>query len=278
MADLPKPKPKVLLLLPLLILLLANMKVHSADSTYFAFDTFEPYPSDLIYQGDAHVPSGFSFLSLINTSSSGVPQPNSVGRVLYSPPVLFWDALRQATFDTTLIFNITPLPSKQVADGLAFFIAPVNTIIPVGAEPGNLGIYGTSGTVKSLFSVEYDVFVNFWDPSYTHVGININSRNSSAVTKFDEGGLGQLVTANINYFPKTRKITVTTEYGSTNSTLSYVYHLKDILPQRVRVGVSATTGASSLANFDLVSWYFSSTLIATANNDDNGEELIQQIV
>ncbi|XP_073126715.1 agglutinin-2-like [Henckelia pumila] len=268
------PKPKLLLLqtlpmLTLLLLLLANMKLaHSQDTTSFTFDTFKSNPSDLIYQGDTHVPSGSSYLRLVKTDSSGVPQPASVGRVLYSSPVNFWESSRQATFETTIKFQIKPPSSGDAADGLAFFIAPVSTIIPNGSNGANLGIYGSSGTATSLFAVEFDIYVNgAWDPSYPHVGININSRTSSNVTRF-EGALGQVVTARINYNSNTKTITTTTNYGSKTSTLSYVHDLKNTLTQQVRVGISASTGAL-VATFDVLSWYFTSTLVYTANNYDN---------
>ncbi|KZV27092.1 hypothetical protein F511_36998 [Dorcoceras hygrometricum] len=277
------PKPKLLLqTLPLLVflMLLAN-KVHSQDTTSFTVDSFESNPSDLIYQGDANVPSGSSYLRLVRTDSSGTPQTGSVGRVLYSSPVHFWETSRQATFETTIRFSITPPSRGDPADGLAFFIAPVSTTILNGSSGANLGIFGSSGTASSVFAVEYDIYVNgAWDPSYPHVGIDINSRTSLNVTRFDEP-LREVVTARINYVSNTRTITVTTNYGSSKtSTLTYVRDLKTVLPQQVRVGISASTGAE-VATFDVVSWYFTSTLVWDSVNNKNsekGEEYIQQYV
>ncbi|XP_073119942.1 agglutinin-2-like [Henckelia pumila] len=140
------------------------------------------------------------------------------------------------------------LNEECLADGLAFFIAPVSTTIPNGFSGGNLGIYGTS---TSLFAVEYDIYANSeWDSSYLHVGININSKTSSSVTRF-EGSLDKVVTARIEYVSNTKTITVTTNYASKTSTLSYVHDLKDTLPQQVRVGISAATGVLA-ANFDIL--------------------------
>ncbi|KZV25427.1 hypothetical protein F511_19807 [Dorcoceras hygrometricum] len=277
------PKPKLLLqTLPLLVLLmlLAN-KVHSQDTTSFQVDSFESSPSDLIYQGDANVPSGSSYLRLVRTDSSGTPQTASVGRVLYSSPVNFWETSRQATFETTIRFRITPPSSGDAADGLAFFIAPVSTTILNGSNGANLGIFGPSGNASSVFAVEYDIYVNgAWDPSYPHVGIDINSRTSLNTTRFEEPH-GEIVTARINYVSNTRTITVTTNYGSSKtSTLTYVRDLKTVLPQQVRVGISASTGAE-VATFDVISWYFTSTLVwdsVNNNNGEKGEAYIQQYV
>ncbi|KZV33631.1 hypothetical protein F511_12330 [Dorcoceras hygrometricum] len=278
------PKPKLLLqTFPLLVLfmLLAN-KVHSQDTTSFKIDNFESNPNDLIYQGDANVPSGSTYLRLVRTDSLGTPQMGSVGRVLYSSPVHFWETSRQATFETTISFRIIPSYRGDPADGLAFFIAPVSTTILNGSSGPNLGIFDSSGTASSVFAVEYDIYVNGeWDPSYPHVGIDIDSRTSLNTTRFEER-LGEVVTARINYDANTRTITVTTNYGlSKTSTLSYVRDLKNVLPQQVRVGISASTGAE-VATFDVISWYFYSTLESDNNvnnkSSEKGEAYIQQYV
>lgn len=261
-------KPNVLQTLPLLtfLMLLAN-QVHS-QTTSFTVDSFDPNPTDLIYQGDAHVPSGSTSLRLTRTDASGNPQPSSVGRVLYSPPLEFWEPSKQASFETTIRFLITPVANRDAADGLAFFIAPVNTTIPSGSNGANLGIFGSSGTGSSIFAVEFDIYVNgAWDPSYPHIGIDINSRNSRNVTSF-ENALSQVVTARINYVSNTRTITVVANYGSKTAELSYVFDLKSILPQLVRVGISASTGAE-VATFDVLSWYFTSTLLWDNVNNNN---------
>lgn len=252
-------KPKVVQTLALLtfLMLFAN-QVHS--QIYFTVDSFDPNPSNLIYQGDAHVPSGSTSLRLTKTDASGNPQPSSVGRVLYSPPVTFWAPSQQLTFETTLKFVIKPVANHDAADGLTFFIAPVNTTIPSGSDGANLGIFGPLGNGSSIFAVEFDVYVNgAWDPNYPHIGIDINSRDSRSVTRFEDA-LGQVVNARINYVSNTRTITVVTTYGSKTAELSYVFNLKTILPEQVQVGISASTGAE-VANFEVSSWYFSSTLV-----------------
>ncbi|KAL8508333.1 hypothetical protein ACS0TY_018799 [Phlomoides rotata] len=258
-----------------LFLILANQLVHSQDVTSFTFDTFSQNTLDLNYQGGAHVPQGSTFLRLTQTDSSGLPMSANVGRVVYSPPVRFWERspARQATFETTINFRITP-SQNGAADGLAFFIAPVNTTIPSGANGANLGIFGSTGTTSSLFAVEFDTYVNgAWDPNYRHIGIDIESRTSRNTTNFDSA-TGQLVNARINYNSNTKTITVVATSGSQTASLSYVFDLKTILPEQVQVGISAATG-QYVSLHDVISWYFTSSLVYT--NVNNDEEAYIQI-
>ncbi|KAL8522447.1 hypothetical protein ACS0TY_012559 [Phlomoides rotata] len=262
-----------------LFLMLANQLVHSQDVTSFAIDTFSQNSLSLTYQGGAHVPQGSTFLRLTETDSSGRPVINKAGRLLYSRPVQFWQRspARQATFETTINFLITP-SEYAAADGLAFFIAPVNTTIPSGTTgvAGNLGIFGSTGTTPNLFAVEFDTFSNAWDPSYRHIGIDLESRNSTVHTRFDSA-TGQLVTARINYNSNTKTITVVATSGSQTASLSHVFDLKTILPEQVQVGISSATGApvANIGVHDVISWYFTSTLVFTSVNNDE-EAYIRQ--
>ncbi|KAL8499330.1 hypothetical protein ACS0TY_022350 [Phlomoides rotata] len=133
--------------------MLANQLVHSLDVTSFTFNTFTPSTPDLTYQGGAHVPPDSSFLRLTEIDSLGLPSSWTAGRVVYSKP-----SERQATFETTINFLITP-SRNGAADGLAFFIAPVGTTIPSGATGANLGIFGSIGTSSRLFAIEFDNFI-----------------------------------------------------------------------------------------------------------------------
>ncbi|KAL8517194.1 hypothetical protein ACS0TY_015424 [Phlomoides rotata] len=151
------------LLLIILSLFLANtVQSQAPDVTSFQIDSFNPTSDGLTYERDAFVPSGTSYLRLIGTDASGNPRTSSVGRVLYSKPVRFWDGGRQASFETTIRLAITPVDNDPV-DGLTFFIVP------------------------------------------------------------------------------------------------------GLLPQQVQVGISASTGPTRVCNFDVFSWYFTSTMVADNN-------------
>lgn len=251
----------LILFLPLFFLM--NKVVSQSDSTYFTYDSFTSSSKDLIYQGDAFVPSTSSFARLTSVYRNGKPSPFSVGRVLYSPPVKFWEPGRQVSFETTIKFNITPVDNNP-GDGLTFFIIPVDSPIPFPSSGGNFGLFDLyTGVAPSVFAVEFDIFYGGenakWDPPYRHIGIDINSRVSKKVSRL-EGALGREVTARINYGAWTKTVDVTVTYESGFSTLYYTYDLKTVLPQAVQVGISASTGGSTVALHDLHYWQFESTL------------------
>ncbi|KAL8499320.1 hypothetical protein ACS0TY_022340 [Phlomoides rotata] len=246
-----------------LFLMLANKLVHSQDVTSFAFDSF-----DLTYQGDARVLSGSRILSLAGTEPSGEAKKESVGRVLISKPIKFWESspARQASFETTISFLIKPSRNGRAAEGIAFFIAPVNTTILNGTTGGNLGIYN----IPNIFAVEFDTNFNAWDPTYNHVGINVESRVSRNATRFN-AGTGEVVTTRINYNPITKIISVIATSASETAELSYAFDLKTVLHEEVQVGITSSTGwyISSVGIPDIISWHFTSFLVHTSVNHED---------
>ncbi|KAL8507999.1 hypothetical protein ACS0TY_018525 [Phlomoides rotata] len=208
-----------------------TMSKDSQDGTQFNYNTFSqntPTSTEpgLIYQGGTYVPQGFTFLRLTETDTLDKPTGNSAGR----------------------------------ADSLAFFIALVNTTIPIDSTTGgNLGIFGPKGTTPNLFAVEFDTFINDWDPKDRHIGIDIGSRKSVSTESFDSG-TGELVTAHINYHSKTSSISVGATSGQQKASLSCVFDLKNLLPQQVQVGISSAGGDPVTVHglHDVFSWYFRS--------------------
>lgn len=260
-------KTLIPLLISFFLLVLANKVVSERETTTFTYDEFSKNSKDLIYQGDAFVPPSSSFVRMTKVDTSGNPVAKSVGRVVYSPPVRFWDTNLEATFETTIKFAINSVNSEP-GDGFTFFIIPVGAPIPNPSTGGSFGLFNlNTGTAPSVFAVEFDIYYagdNTWDPKYPHIGIDINSRVSRNVSRFEDS-LGKEVTARINYEENTRRINVVANYGSKNATLSYTFDLKTILPKEVQVGISAATGGS-FALHDLHAWYFTSTLIWDGGN------------
>ncbi|KAL8530050.1 hypothetical protein ACS0TY_007217 [Phlomoides rotata] len=260
-----------LFLLLILSLFLANTVHSQQDVTSFQIDSFKPTTAGLTYERDAFVASGSSYLSLVATDASGKPQTSSVGRVLYSKPIKFGDEGRQASFETTIRLAVSPI-NNDPADGMTFFIVPVNSTKPTGGEGGSLGIFNAVTGGSPIFAIEFDTYVNSpGDPNFRHIGININSQVSQNVTNFQDA-IGQTVYARINYDAPTRRITVDATYGSQTSTVDYVYDLKTLLPQQVQVGLSASTGPTLVSNFKVFSWYFTSTMVVDKNNFINQDQ------
>ncbi|KAH6761502.1 hypothetical protein C2S52_018935 [Perilla frutescens var. hirtella] len=246
-----------------------------SQTTSFTYDFHGNQPTTLTYQGDAHVESGSPYLRLIKTNASGAPQTYSIGRVVYSSPVPFRSAGTQADLETTIKFIIT---GSNPGDGLTFFIAPVGYEIPAGSTGGNFGVYNPSGSSTAVFAVEFDTVKNSWDPSYRHVGINIESSTSSNLTRVDDAVIGQEVTARINYEEATKLISVHVAAGGQNFEVSYVHDLGTVLPEQVQVGISAATG-DLVSNHDVISWYFTSTLVQTgaAVRGGDGAGYVRQV-
>ncbi|KAL8527717.1 hypothetical protein ACS0TY_005529 [Phlomoides rotata] len=247
-----------------LFLMLANQLVHSQDKTSFTYNTFTTITPGLTFQGEASVPSGSGFLRLTETDSSGNPVSMSASRVVYSQPIKFWQRspAKLASFETIITFKMAP-SVNGAAEGLAFFIAPVNTTIPRGATGGNLGIFGSEGETSNLFAVEFDTYSNVaWDPKDLHIGIDVESRRSVSTKSFDSG-TGALVTANINYNSNTQTISVVATSGQHTASLSHVFDLMTILTEQVQVGISSSTGPtkSYLGVDDILSWHFTSYVV-----------------
>ncbi|KAL8547733.1 hypothetical protein ACS0TY_007164 [Phlomoides rotata] len=252
------------LLLSFLLVMLIT-KVESQNSTTFNIDAFTNNSLLLTYEEDAFVAPDTTYVRL-------VPRPNNVvgiGRVLYSAPVRLWQQNTQAFFQTTIAFQITT--DRLFTGGMTFFMVPVNSTTTRGYN--GLGIYNSVIPGSAIFAVEFDLFINQFDPPYPHIGININSERSQNTTRFENAN-GTLVTARITYDVPTRMIIVVATYGSSTATVSFAFNLKALLPQQVQVGLSANTGDMGWpgAIYDAFTWHFNSTMVPDVNSvvvDDN---------
>ncbi|KAG6408833.1 hypothetical protein SASPL_131858 [Salvia splendens] len=238
--------------------------------TSFTFTFNGSRPSELTFQGDAYFPPGATRLRLTKTDVFGNAQLNTAGRVLYSNPIRFLEGRRRrvrASFESNVRFVITPNrgDTNPPADGLVFFLAPVNST--PDASGGSFGVFDLTGNKASVFAVEFDIFSNEWDPSFRHVGIDIQSRVSSNVTAVDDAILGQEVSARIDYNAATNLIRVNGSVGAKGFEVSYVYDLSTILPEQVQAGISAATGGLAAVH-DVVAWSFSSTMRRRRPNSD----------
>ncbi|MED6158563.1 Lectin [Stylosanthes scabra] len=93
-----------------------------------------PQPN-IILQGDATTSEGK--LELTKVDEHGVPVRSSLGRALHINPVHIWDSETSnvASFFTCFSFTIQARDVKKTADGLAFFLAPVDD------QPKSVGGY-----------------------------------------------------------------------------------------------------------------------------------------
>ncbi|XP_020114328.1 L-type lectin-domain containing receptor kinase IX.1-like [Ananas comosus] len=221
----------------------------------FTFSDPETYGSNIKFQSDAS--SNGTVINLTKDTRGG-PVTNSQGRAVYSNPVLLWDNVtgEVASFHTGFSFVIQATDTSAYGDGLAFFLSPSPSVVPSFDCGGYLGLFdGTTAlnaTQNQLVAVEFDTLKDEWDPSDCHVGIDINSINSTAyedlpnITKS-----GTRATASIDYDSTMKNLSVLLSYdGNPNYTksfsLSCLVDLKAILPQEVIVGFSAASSAVEL--------------------------------
>ncbi|KAI4316415.1 hypothetical protein L6164_024396 [Bauhinia variegata] len=221
----------------------------------------------IAYQGDGTATNGSIELN--------TPNSYRTGRAFSAQPLRLWDNTTRVLTDFTTRFSfiIDILNNTIYSDGFAFYMAPVGYQIPPNSAGGQLGLFNSTTNQgvpgNRVFTVEFDTFINEYDPPMRHVGFNNNSIRSFAYTWFDLGrNTGKLGHAMITYNGTSKILSVSWSFNGSsshffpNSTLSYQVDLMRILPEWVDVGFSAATGVYPERHV-IQWWEFSSTLNVT---------------
>ncbi|XP_014512565.1 flt3 receptor-interacting lectin-like [Vigna radiata var. radiata] len=278
------------------MLLMFPNKVKSAQSLSFSFSRFGPDHKDLIFQGDAI--STNNVLQLTKLDSAGNPLSGSVGRVLYSAPLHLWEnSAVVSSFETSFTFQISTPYTSPPADGVAFFLAPYDTVIPSNSGGSLLGLFSNLNALRNsstsqnqtildfkavsnkVVAVEFDTYPNenIGDPAYKHIGIDVNSIRSKTTARWNWQN-GKTATAHISYNSASKRLTVSTFYpGSNPVTLSYDVELHTVLSEWVRVGFSASSGEQKERN-TILSWSFTSSLKNNEVKDEKQDMFIKTVV
>jgi len=238
-------------------------KVNSTETTSFSIPNFVSNQQNLILQGVAYTTNGKLTLTKAERSN--------LGRALYSAPIKIWDSEtgNVADFTTSFTFVIDAPRSVNIADGFTFFIAPVDS--KPQTEGGYLGVFNSKDYEKTTqtVAVEFDTFYNSaWDPSNgnRHIGINVNSIKSISTVPWILQNRAQANVV-IKFDAATNVLDVKLTYpNSISYGLSAVVPLKDVVPEWVRIGFSATTGAEYAAH-EVLSWSFHSELGGTSSSN-----------
>ena len=242
-----------------------------AHSVSFTFKTFYPNVGGISFQGDAFTSPGVLQLTRNQIDNN---LTYSAGRVSYIQPVQIWDSQTGKLADFTSHFTFI---AKDVVndptiygDGLAFFLAAVDSEIPPKAVGGYLALFSPDTAINGskqnqVVAVEFDSYQNPWDPSFDHVGINVNSIVSVANAPWRSDIYnGAIVNAWVNYDSNAKNLSVFVSdtqnpvFRGTYS-LSYSVDLSEVLPEWVRIGFSASTGTAVEIN-NILSWEFVSSL------------------
>ncbi|KAL1343640.1 hypothetical protein HN51_029995 [Arachis hypogaea] len=244
----------------------------SQDSLSFSFNNFEQEAEkNLILQGDAHIDP--NVLQLTRTDSQEI----SVGRALYLAQVHLSDKStnRLANLQIQFSFSLKSRGSSHPADGLAVFLAPADTTIPPGSNGGLLGLFepdnALNASANKVIAVEFDTFFdrssNSWDPSYTHIGIDVNSIKSAKTVRWDRRD-DQILNVLVTYTASSRTLAVSANYPDGKKyELSHEVDLAKELSEYVRVGFSAATG-QQFQSHTLHSWSFTSVLLNTVTMEN----------
>ncbi|KAJ6424519.1 hypothetical protein OIU84_025322 [Salix udensis] len=259
---------------------LFTLIIPSAGGLSFSFTGFSPGDPNITYEGNASSSGGAIQLT---TNRRDANLNLSSGRATYHRPMQLWDKAsgNLTDFTTHFSFSIDSQYKSPYGDGLAFFLGP-EELPPLLFQGEGLGLgllrnnQPLNTTDNQFVAVEFDIFQNGFDPPGEHVGIDINSMKSvnNITWECDIRG-GKTTEAWISYNSSTNNLSVSFT-GYINNTkemqfLSYIVSLRDILPERVSFGFSASTG-TAYAIHTLRSWDFSSSLEIDGNvtNDGNG--------
>ncbi|CAK9210384.1 unnamed protein product [Sphagnum troendelagicum] len=163
------------------------------------------------------------FPDYIKLNAENVSDAYGVGRILYREKVQFQDvkSMTFASFSTFFTFSVNTSNNTLYGDGLAFIIVANNALPPGTFSGGSLGLLSppSNGNASNhIFAVEIDTFQNlqYNDPSDSHVGVDINSLNSTRMHDFCNKKCNQ------SYFVNQGIFGAWIDYSAINETLSVV--------------------------------------------------------
>ncbi|KAG6473174.1 L-type lectin-domain containing receptor kinase IX.1-like [Zingiber officinale] len=241
------------------------ISIPMACSLSFNLSSFNPQENLVINQNDA-------ILNGSKIDLTRYPMQYATGRVEYGDPLVLWSSAtgNLTDFTTQFTFVVNSFNGSEYADGIAFFLSPYNYSRPPYSSGGFLGLFTNSSlaavnsTVVTV-AVEFDTFANAWDPEGDHIGIDVDSIVSRVTAPWNaDAGIraGRAATARVSYDSTTRNLSVLVSYDSgraSSASLSLIVDLREILPEKVGIGFSATTG-NLTETHSLLSWSFHSTL------------------
>ncbi|MCO5556838.1 hypothetical protein L7F22_010392 [Adiantum nelumboides] len=208
------------------------------------------------------------------------------GRCLYRTPIQLLESGSGAplSFSTQFIFHIQPSTNSDLADGIAFVIAPTLGGVPNSSQ-GYMGLFSDETNGKSstrTLAIEFDTYKNpeFQDKDENHIGIDVNGIVSWAVTSAayrtsssptiqsaEDGYAVQMKGANIqawiDYNASTNQLNVSISrtLGTkpiyaliSNSSLN----LSSLFNELMYVGFTASTGPLPTVLYHVYAWSFSS--------------------
>ncbi|XP_025680081.1 flt3 receptor-interacting lectin-like [Arachis hypogaea] len=228
----------------------------------FNLHKFDPkHSKEIQFQGDATI-TDHHIIRLTNLDDDGNPLGNRVGRVLFSDPVHLYDhsGLR-AGFETTFVFRISNpitlnihldlvmvLPSSLLVLKLKFLLNLLESF------SASLMMHLTE--LLLLNSILFPTPILGIPIIRTSELMLTLSGHQSLLLEFHDAAI---TTAKITYNSAHKKLTVhvSTYLHSQPDTLTYDVDLSTKLPEKVKIGISASTGQFSQTT-EILSWIFKS--------------------
>ncbi|KAJ7561231.1 hypothetical protein O6H91_03G019900 [Diphasiastrum complanatum] len=241
------------------------------QNTSFSFTAFHAV-DQIVTISDANVTAQGS---IVFNRYGFVHSTETSGRALYGKKVQLRDSSNRfvASFNASFTFSIDTLKNNAGAHGMAFIVVPDNTL--VGDPDKYLGVLTASNNNQPrnhVFAVEIDNWMDkeFDDPSYSHIGVNINSMNSSHTLNLcasNDTGCRYFVnsgnfTLSISYDGVGKTLLVSlgsNEAGSPSLDPISGLDLFDIFQDYMYVGFSGATGGY-IETHTIYSWSFSSIM------------------
>ncbi|BBH01735.1 Concanavalin A-like lectin protein kinase family protein [Prunus dulcis] len=264
------------------LLLLLLLLTRSATPLNFSFSSFSgSYYPTILTKGDAFFEGGF-----LRLTKSGEDQlkNGSAGRATYSQPFLLHEKAtgKLADFTTSFDFAIDSLKQSTYGDGLAFFIAPSGSFLLNDTEPAggnNLGlpVNFASPNDTAFVAVEFDIYAySTTDPPYDHVGIDVNSLNSTIFRRW-KGGImeGKTNNATISYNSTSKNLSVAfTTFAPDSNVTQEMTHFSDIIDLKQYLPTWSLSGSllqpvTIISLNKIISWNFSSTSLGDRDTNSN---------
>lgn len=257
----------------LYLLFLLCLTIYHPTSFSFNYNFSDPTfdRSKLRLEGDAFFDGDVINLSRYNADGNF---DQSQGRATYKQPILLWDPStgKVANFTPSFTFALRYTDIEQPGDGMTFFLLPYPSHLTDRSSQGCLGAiencYSPNSPTKNhVVAVEFDSYMNDWDPSGSHFGIDVNSINSVVYQNITliSTDTNMRITSNITYDSGTKLLTALV-YSDNNAafrnySLSANIDLRKFLPPEVAIGFSGASGHVRYVKLhQIFNWYFNSTL------------------
>ena len=204
---------------------------------------------------------------LLTASSTQTQSEFACGMLFYNQKV----AIRESSFSTTFTFTIRS-PYDSWGDGFAFTVREDEVIAGAAGEYLCLLSAATDANpANHVFAVEFDTFMNDYDPSNNHIGVDVFAIES--VTTYNLCGG---VVENCTYFVNQGEFTAWIDYDNPNHLLEVRFSngsgvqrpetavitlnvdLSSIVTDDMYVGFLGATGLKFEIH-EIISWSFNSS-------------------